>query len=208
MPNPYRARVDVRRFLNLPGFHGGAYVVAYVEDTSARELTKRDPFGYEGSRYVNSQPRIILEIADCSNRINLEFELDSALDVDNSLHKIDVLRCRARGVPRWPRRGGSPLPRARARGGAAQSERAAAASTASAPQRASVAVARSANESVRFRVIQLSMPTTNFYTILYPSHPISAALSRPKMACSSHFVPCTTPIERAHNPEVAGSNPA
>ena len=62
-------------FLSLPGFHGGAYVVAYVEDTSARELTKRDPFGYEGSRYVNPQPRIILEIADCSNRINLEFEL-------------------------------------------------------------------------------------------------------------------------------------
>ncbi|MGH2797953.1 MAG: hypothetical protein ACRDM0_09850 [Thermoleophilaceae bacterium] len=91
MPNPYKARVDVRRFLNLPGFHGGAYVVAYVEDTSGRELTKRDPFGYESSRYVNPQPRIILEIADCSNRINLEFELDSALDVDNSLHKVDVL---------------------------------------------------------------------------------------------------------------------
>lgn len=91
MPNAYKARVDVRRFLNLPGFHGGAYVVAYVEDTSARELTKRDPFGYEGSRYVNPQPRMILEIADCSNRINLEFELDSELDVENSLHKVDVL---------------------------------------------------------------------------------------------------------------------
>src|SRR6266542_5267018 len=77
MPNPYRARVDVRRFLNLPGFHGGAYVVAYVEDTSSRELTKRDPLGYEGSRYFNPQPRIILEIADCSERVNLEFELDS-----------------------------------------------------------------------------------------------------------------------------------
>jgi hypothetical protein len=91
MPNPYKARVDVRRFLNLPGFHGGAYVVAYVEDTSSRELTKRDPFGYQGSRYVNPQPRIILEIADCSNRINLEFEVDSELDVENSLHKVDTL---------------------------------------------------------------------------------------------------------------------
>lgn len=91
MPNPYKARVDVRRFLNLPGFHGGAYVVAYVEDTSDREITKRDPFGYEGSRYVNPQPRIILEIADCSERISLEFELDSELDVENSLHKVDVL---------------------------------------------------------------------------------------------------------------------
>src|SRR6266540_681021 len=91
MPNPYEARVDVRRFLNLPGFHGGADVVACVEDTSGREVTKRDPFGYEGSHYVNPQPRIILEIADCSNRINLEFELDSELDVENSLHKVDTL---------------------------------------------------------------------------------------------------------------------
>ena len=91
MPNPYKARVDVRRFRNLPGFHGGAYVVAYVEDTSARVLTKRDSFGYEGSRYVNPRPRIILEIADCSQRINLEFEVDSELDVENSLNKIDVL---------------------------------------------------------------------------------------------------------------------
>jgi hypothetical protein len=91
MPNPYKARVDVRRFLNLPGFHEGAYVVAYVEDTSARELTKRDHFGYEDSRYVNPQPRLILEIADCSNRINLEFEIDSELHVENSLHKVDVL---------------------------------------------------------------------------------------------------------------------
>jgi hypothetical protein len=93
MPNPYKARVDVRRFLNLPGFHGGAYVVAYIEDTSGREITKRDPFGCEGSRYVNPRPRIILEIADCSERINLEFELDSELDVQNSLHKVDVLLC-------------------------------------------------------------------------------------------------------------------
>ena len=31
---PYRARVNERWFLNLPGFHAGAYVVAYVEDTS------------------------------------------------------------------------------------------------------------------------------------------------------------------------------
>ncbi len=91
MPNPYKVRVDVRRFLNFPGFHGGAYVVVYVEDTSKREITKRDAFGYEGGRYVNPQPRIILEIADCSNRINLEFELDSELDVENSLHKVDTL---------------------------------------------------------------------------------------------------------------------
>ena len=91
MPNPYKARVDVRRFLNLAGFHGGAYVVAYVEDTSGREITKRDLFGYDGGCYVRPQPRIILEIADCSERINLEFEIDSELNVENSLHKVDAL---------------------------------------------------------------------------------------------------------------------
>jgi hypothetical protein len=91
MPIPYKARVDVRRFLNLPGFHGGAYVVAYVEDTSDREITRRDLFGYESSRYVNPRPRIILEIADCSDRINLEVELHSEPALENSLHKIDVL---------------------------------------------------------------------------------------------------------------------
>ena len=31
---PYRARVNERWFLNLPGFHRGAYIVAYVEDTT------------------------------------------------------------------------------------------------------------------------------------------------------------------------------
>lgn len=91
MPNPYKARVDVRRFLNLPGFHGGAYVVAYVEDTSGREIAKRDLFGYETDRYVNPRPRVILEIADCAERINLEFEIDSDLHTENSLHKLDRL---------------------------------------------------------------------------------------------------------------------
>jgi hypothetical protein len=37
MDIPYRARVNERWFLKLPGFHGGAYVVAYVEDTTDRE---------------------------------------------------------------------------------------------------------------------------------------------------------------------------
>jgi hypothetical protein len=37
---PYRARVDERWFLNLPGFHGGAYILAYIEDTSGRGLQR------------------------------------------------------------------------------------------------------------------------------------------------------------------------
>ena len=86
MRNPYQARVDVRAFLNLPGFHCGAYVVAYVEDTNARPL-ERIPSG----RLFNFEPRLVLEIADCSERINLEFELHSALARKNAFHKVDTL---------------------------------------------------------------------------------------------------------------------
>jgi hypothetical protein len=85
MVNPYKARVDRREFLNLPGFHDGAYVVAYVEDSSTREIES------QRSYQRNPQPRVILEISDCEKRINLEFELASALDRMNSFHKIDTL---------------------------------------------------------------------------------------------------------------------
>jgi hypothetical protein len=92
MVMPYRARVDERRFLNLPGFHDSAYVVAYVEDTSMR--------GLEYGQYCdddcehcphNFEPRMILEITDCSTRINLEFDVDSEAGRANSLHKLDTL---------------------------------------------------------------------------------------------------------------------
>lgn len=89
MKNPYKARVDTRAFLNLPGFHDGAYVVCYVEDTSERSLEDCD-WGEKGRKH-NPEPRFILEIADCSRRINLEFEIDSALNRKNSFHKIDTL---------------------------------------------------------------------------------------------------------------------
>ncbi|HET7572656.1 MAG TPA: hypothetical protein VFJ77_08305 [Gaiellaceae bacterium] len=91
MPVPYTARVDVRRFLNLPGFHGGAHVVVYVEDTSKRRIEKRDDFGDETARFVNPTPRVILEIADCSDRIQLELEVETDARLENSLHKIDTL---------------------------------------------------------------------------------------------------------------------
>ena len=37
---PYRARINERTLLNLPGFHGGAFVYVYVEDTSERDLAR------------------------------------------------------------------------------------------------------------------------------------------------------------------------
>lgn len=86
MTIPYRARVNERVFLNLPGFHGGAYVVAYVEDTSERALKH-----CEDSEPDNFEPRTILEIADCDRRIQLEFEAYSEARRANSLHKLDTL---------------------------------------------------------------------------------------------------------------------
>ena len=87
---PYRARVSERVFLNLPGFHGGAYVLAYVEDTRERGLFEcDDPACTRCPR--NFEPRITLELADCYRRIEFEFELDSEAQRANSLHKIDTL---------------------------------------------------------------------------------------------------------------------
>ena len=87
---PYRARVDERRFLNLPGFHGGAYVVVYVEDTSLCGL-RLDAYADDGDDPENFEPRMILEIADCSDRVDLEFDVDSEAGRANSLHKLDTL---------------------------------------------------------------------------------------------------------------------
>jgi hypothetical protein len=88
---PYRARVNERWFLNLPGFHGGAYIVAYVEDTSARDLVPCDCDQDDCERVENFEPRMILEIADCHDRIELVFDIDSEAGRANSLHKLDTL---------------------------------------------------------------------------------------------------------------------
>ena len=72
--------VDEKLRLNLPGFHGEAYVRVFVEDTTFRKWRRRPP-----------QPRIRLRIADCANEISLWFEVDSAAARKNSLHNIDTL---------------------------------------------------------------------------------------------------------------------
>ena len=93
MTIPYRARVNERVFLNLPGFHGGAYVFTYVEDTSERDLTRYHGCDDETCTRCphNFEPRMILELADCSERIQLEFDIDSEAGRANSLHKLDTL---------------------------------------------------------------------------------------------------------------------
>ena len=71
---PYRARVE-RWFLNLPGFHGGPrdrlrrrHARAGLEHCGGRTRSAGGPYNFE--------PRMILEIADCNDRISLEFDVD------------------------------------------------------------------------------------------------------------------------------------
>ena len=99
---PYRARVNERWFLNLPGFHGGAYVLAYVEDTSGRGLQHCEEC--DECEPDNFEPRTILEIADCDRRIELEFEVYSERRRANSLHKLDTLITALRVFRRASRR--------------------------------------------------------------------------------------------------------
>jgi hypothetical protein len=79
VPRTPTARVDEYARLNRPGLYGDAFVRVFVEDTTARR------------RRRNRDPRLILQIADCTNTINLEFSLDSAQLRENSLFKVDTL---------------------------------------------------------------------------------------------------------------------
>ena len=89
---PYRARVNERTLLNLPGFHGGAYVYTYVEDTTNRGPT-REVYCEDDCDCCprNFEPRLTLEIADCDRMISLSFDLDTADGRRNSLHKLDTI---------------------------------------------------------------------------------------------------------------------
>jgi len=73
------SRVDERLRLNHRRFDGGAEVRVYVEDTS------------DAPRHQLHSPRLRLRISDCSNRINLEFAVESQEQRANALHKIDTL---------------------------------------------------------------------------------------------------------------------
>jgi hypothetical protein len=77
-----RYRVALRTFLNKPGFHGKATLIASVEDTSripAEELRfEREPDTY-------------LSISDCSSECRLEIEITSREAQRNSLYKLNTL---------------------------------------------------------------------------------------------------------------------
>jgi hypothetical protein len=73
-PHPMRGRLDEKLRLNRPGFYGDAYVRVFVGLTRRRRV-----------------PRFELQIADCSNTINLEFSVETPEYRDNSLYKLDTL---------------------------------------------------------------------------------------------------------------------
>ena len=83
----YESRVDIQKFLNRPGHHDGAFIRVYVEDTTNRGVVK---YGY-GGEPSNYEPRMILQVADCSNKIDLEFNLGSTERRANTFHKIDTM---------------------------------------------------------------------------------------------------------------------
>jgi hypothetical protein len=78
-PRNPAARVDEYTRLNRPGLYGDAYVRVFVEDTTARP------------RRRNRDPELVLQIADCTNTINLEFSLETEELRENSLFKVDTL---------------------------------------------------------------------------------------------------------------------
>ncbi|HEY6836441.1 MAG TPA: hypothetical protein VI142_08210 [Gaiellaceae bacterium] len=90
---PYRARVDERYFLNLPGFHDGEYVFAYVENTTDRGLETGIDCDDDCEHCpYNFEPKMTLEISDGGYRpVALEFDVDSERGRANTLHKLDTL---------------------------------------------------------------------------------------------------------------------
>ncbi|MCA1704594.1 MAG: hypothetical protein LC808_15565 [Actinobacteria bacterium] len=74
-------RVRIRKFLNKPGHHAGAYLLAEVEDSRKHKKGKHD------WPYVH----VDLTLADCSRVVSFDFDLSSARRRANSLHKIDIL---------------------------------------------------------------------------------------------------------------------
>jgi len=77
-PRTPGARVDEYARLNRPGLYGDAFVRVFVEDTTERRRCWCDP-------------ALVLQVADCTNMINLEFSLDTAELRENSLFKVDTL---------------------------------------------------------------------------------------------------------------------
>jgi len=78
-PRTRVARVDEYARLNRPGLYGDAFVRVLVEDTTAQR------------RRRGGDPQLVLQIADCTNTINLEFSVETEKLRENSLFKVTTL---------------------------------------------------------------------------------------------------------------------
>jgi hypothetical protein len=89
---PYSARINERTLLNLPGFHGGAYVYIYVEDTTHCGL-RHDVYCEDDCDCCprNFEPRMTFELSDGGETISLAFDIDTREGRRNSLHKLDTI---------------------------------------------------------------------------------------------------------------------
>ena len=107
MTVPYRAHVNERTLLNLPGFHSGAFVYIYVEDTSERGLQYGEYCepGCLCGCVDNFEPRLRLEISDCDRRISLRFDVDSEGYPRELAPQARHARCGAPRVPQGAREG-------------------------------------------------------------------------------------------------------
>lgn len=75
-----------RHLLNLPGHHGTAAIVAEIENTENADRFQSDDYdGYDIS------PRATCKITDCDGSVSIQIDVDSANELENSLHKIDVI---------------------------------------------------------------------------------------------------------------------
>ena len=76
-----RHRLRTRRFLNIQGYSGNAFISAAVEDSTNH---KKGEHGWPWSN-------IELVLSDCSRVISLDFPLDTPGERRNSLRKIAIL---------------------------------------------------------------------------------------------------------------------
>jgi hypothetical protein len=89
---PYRARVDERWYLDLPGVSDNeAYVLAYVENTSECGL-RSDPSCDETCSCCpeNFEPRVVFELGNRRNRFRMPLWVEEPWR-RQSLHAVDTL---------------------------------------------------------------------------------------------------------------------
>lgn len=71
-----------RRFLNKPGHHRGAYVLAEVA------LESHYPSDASAPRFVSAY----LTVADCARMATLDFDATTVAEARNAVHKVEVLQ--------------------------------------------------------------------------------------------------------------------